>query len=773
MITIGTKAETLERLTGVLTTARVLPLVRFTVGEWRTAPQSVTARLGVWAPRAVIVRSSAVAEDSRLGSLAGRFTSVLNVKGLPAIAEAIESVIRSYDGGSALDQVFVQPMLQDVRMSGVGFTRDAGTGSPYVVINYDASSGRTDTVTGGRTADTRTYYTFEGAALDSANPFAGVIGLARELQENLGLESVDFEFASTGDGTLYLLQARPLSLVRSSEVPRETIAQVLKRIERKVVAGQAPHPYLYGGRTVYGVMPDWNPAEIIGVRPKPLALSLYKDVITDNVWAYQRHNYGYKNLRSFPLLQSFGGLPYIDVRVSFNSFLPADVDPDLSERLVNYYIDSLVAYPSHHDKVEFEIVYSCYTLDLPERMARLRAHGFSADDCQSLTGSLRALTNSIIHPDTGLWLRDIEKIRQLESRRQVITESSLDPLARIYWLVEDCKRYGTLPFVGLARAAFIAVQLLRSLVQVGILNEHEFSRFMSSLSTVGSRLPVDFRTLDREAFLRRYGHLRPGTYDVESPRYDEAPDRYFDWSRRPQCEVDIEPPFVISIDQLNRTKRLLEQHQLGHDAIGFFNFIKAAIEGREYAKFIFTQSLSDAIQALKATAMSYGLSAEDCAYVDYSCVQQLYASSADPATTLAQSAETGRRAHAVALQLALPPLLVTPDDVWSFEVPATEPNFITVGRAEGPLAFAEHGREHLAGSIVMIPSADPGYDWIFSHDIRGFITMWGGANSHMAVRAAELGLPAVVGAGETLFQAWATARVLSVDCANRQVRVVR
>ena len=227
------------------------------------------------------------------------------------------------------------------------------------------------------------------------------------------------------------------------------------------------------------------------------------------------------------------------------------------------------------------------------------------------------------------------------------------------------------------------------------------------------------------------------------------------------------------VPQLNRTKRLLEQHQLGHDAIGLFNFIKSAIEGREYAKFIFTQSLSDALQALQATAVSYGLAPEDCAFLDYSCVQQLYASSADPATTLAESAAAGRRAHAISRQITLPPLLVRPADVWTFEVPPSEPNFITMGRAEGPLAFAADGRDHLAGSIVMIPSADPGYDWIFSHDIRGFITMWGGANSHMAVRAAELGMPAVIGAGEALFQSWALASVLSVDCANRMVRVLR
>ena len=98
--------------------------------------------------------------------------------------------------------------------------------------------------------------------------------------------------------------------------------QVLGQIEEKVNSLSKPHPYLLGKRSVFGVMPDWNPAEIIGIRPKPLALSLYKELITDSIWAYQRDNYGYRNLRSFPLLVSFSGVPFIDVRVSFNSFIP-------------------------------------------------------------------------------------------------------------------------------------------------------------------------------------------------------------------------------------------------------------------------------------------------------------------------------------------------------------------------------------------------------------------------------------------------------------------
>jgi len=78
----------------------------------------------------------------------------------------------------------------------------------------------------------------------------------------------------------------------------------------------------------------------------------------------------------------------------------------------------------------------------------------------------------------------------------------------------------------------------------------------------------------------------------------------------------------------------------------------------------------------------------------------------------------------------------------------------------------------LRGRIVMLPSADPGFDWIFSRGIVGFVTAYGGANSHMAVRAGELGLPAVIGAGGPRFEAWSQARRLRLDCLNRQVQIL-
>ena len=89
--------------------------------------------------------------------------------------------------------------------------------------------------------------------------------------------------------------------------------------------------------------------------------------------------------------------------------MPRDVPGELAGRLVNYYIERLLAEPTLHDKVEFEIVFSCYTLDLPKRMDRLARYGFSREDLVELSGALRRLTNRITHGETALWRRDRAK----------------------------------------------------------------------------------------------------------------------------------------------------------------------------------------------------------------------------------------------------------------------------------------------------------------------------------------------------------------------------
>ena len=105
-IAFGTKAETLERLEPVLKAARVLPQVQATSSFWRQDPEAVfdIVRGKGWLDRPLIVRSSAKAEDSASGSLAGHFESIPDVYGEKALREAIERVVASMGRPNSEDQ---------------------------------------------------------------------------------------------------------------------------------------------------------------------------------------------------------------------------------------------------------------------------------------------------------------------------------------------------------------------------------------------------------------------------------------------------------------------------------------------------------------------------------------------------------------------------------------------------------------------------------------------------------------------------------------------
>lgn len=768
-LAFSTKAGTLARLQGQLHSARIAPLVSFTVADWQASRASCLALVqpalgdGPW-----IVRSSCQCEDGANRSNAGAFLSLPDVmtEGLEA---AIEQVIAAYGEAGAADEVLIQPMLQNVLRSGVAFSHDPNTCAPYRVVNWSEGD-NTATVTSGMGG--RIWQQAAQSPLAPPAELADIVVLLDELLELFGDVPIDCEFAVTRESEceiLWLLQARPLILLCVPESATEQAIR-LQRIQDKVARGMLPHPFLMGRRTVYGVMPDWNPAEIIGVRPKPLALSLYRELVTDAIWAYQRHNYGYRNLRSFPLMPHFFGLPYIDVRLSFNSFIPADLDEGLAGRLVDHYIDRLLAEPTLHDKVEFEIVFSCYTLDLPQRLERLAEAGFSKDEREAIADSLRRLTNRIVHPKDGLWRGDATKLDILNARREELLASSADPLERIYWLLEDAKRYGTLPFAGLARAGFVAVQMLKSLVAVGVFSEADYDAFIGGISTVSGQLAGDRSTLDKAAFFARYGHLRPGTYDILSPRYDEAPELYFDWSQRSPAPKPVKP-FSLTLPQMREVVKLLEAHGLQPDPVGLFDFLQAGIELRELAKFHFTRNLSDALAQVAEYGAQWGISREDLAYCDISVFKELHVAAADPKEALLCSIEQGKARYQETLKVSLPPLIARPEDVWAFEWPETAPNFITQKQVTAPVVSCEV-RESLAGAVVCIPNADPGFDWLFAYPIAGLITAWGGANSHMAIRAGELGLPAVIGTGEVLYRHWSGAQRLHLDCAGRRVEVL-
>ncbi len=72
-------------------------------------------------------------------------------------------------------------------------------------------------------------------------------------------------------------------------------------------------------------------------------------------------------------------------------------------------------------------------------------------------------------------------LKLLEHRNKKINKSNIYLIDKIYWLLEDCKKYGTFTFSGAARCGFIAIDMLQSMIRKKIINENEKNEFLNSI----------------------------------------------------------------------------------------------------------------------------------------------------------------------------------------------------------------------------------------------------------------------------------------------------
>jgi len=773
MIDFCGKAGTLLGLKGRLSKGQIPQFLTFTFEQWKSSASKVKSTVDeVFDSKVLIIRSSATTEDSEVSSNAGKYLTVKNVSN-SNLEEAINRVFDSYKKPSASDQVIVQTQLGNTISSGVVFTHDQKSGSPYQTYNWHTGED-TSFVTGGLGGMTwRRFGSTSNQFADFPSDLNLVLPLVDELDSLADGVPLDIEFAITknpeGLEVCWLLQVRPLN-INGNWIRNSVLLPHLIEIQDQIKVLAKPQPFVLGDSIILGVMPDWNPAEMIGIKPKPLALSIYRDLITDSTWAYQRHNYGYRNLRGFPLMKDFYGLPYIDVRLSFNSFIPADLDDSLAERLVNHYMSQLLMEPWLHDKVEFEIVHSCLTFDTKNRISQLSPKVFSRQENDQIFESLKKLTNRMLDPIKAPWILDEKRLQTLVSRHSTIMASTKDKVSLIYWLLEDTRRYGTLPFAGLARAGFIASQMIKSLVDIDVIDQESASAFYASLSTVGGQLADAMKSEDIESILKNYGHLRPGTYEITNLRYDEAPELYLK-----EIHQNSSPTEMSNFEFPEKSKKdvslLLKRYGLDTTFESFIEFAKSAIELREYAKFCFTKNVSDALLLVAELGESLGISRKDMSYCDIAIIFDLYVSPGGMKEKIRQSIENGKARYEIASAVALPPLITRPSDVWSFYYPKVKPNFVGSERVTALVEKITAGNS-LKGKIVLIENADPGHDWLFTHDIAGLITAWGGANSHMAIRCAELRIPAAIGIGQNEFERCSSANRVLMDCSSHLIEIL-
>ena len=183
----------------------------------------------------------------------------------------------------------------------------------------------------------------------------------------------------------------------------------------------------------------------------------------------------------------------------------------------------------------------------------------------------------------------LKKIEILKNKLNKIKKSEMYNIDKIYWLIEDCKRFGTLPFAGIARCAFISRDILNSFVQTKILTEKELEVFLKSIKTISSEINTNLYKLSSKKFKDKYGHIRPNTYDIESKNYFDNYKNYFNLSKVSKKKVGEK--FTFSKFQRKKINELIKDSKLNLNFKELINFIIFSTQQREYSKFILQKVL--------------------------------------------------------------------------------------------------------------------------------------------------------------------------------------
>ncbi len=781
------KAETLSKLSPLVSKSRIMPLFFFTLEEWKDDSNLIIDKLLLQFKDDLflIVRSSSLSEDLDNCSMAGYFESQIDVKlNNHSIRAAINSVLESYgDKKSPRDQVLVQPMLKDVSMSGVLFTRDLTNGGPYYVINYDDTSGKTDTITSGVDSFSRTLFVHRKYHQNlSSERFKSLIEAVVEIEGIFNSDSLDIEFAITSENEVIIFQVRKLAVEsRWEKGLRGDVDRAIEQVKRFFRDELEFRGEILGNRTAYGVMPDWNPAEMIGCQPRKLAMSLYQYLITDSVWAEARAEMGYRNLSENPLMINLAGSVYIDIRKSFNSFLPASLPKELGHKLVNYWLDKLQEHPEYHDKIEFEVITSFYPIGHEEKFREeyLKA-GFSNEEIETFLDHLLSFSQNVLSRESDVFRNQFEAIEKLKERQSSLDENLKLKGRDLLWCastkLSDCRKLGTLPFSVIARCGFISESILRGLLSKQVLTNQRVETFKRSIHTITTDFLSDCfllskQEISKDAFFNKYGHLRPGTYDILSPRYDQR-----DLDKLSAAETDVSDPFKLTTEEEKKTKELLDSLRINFTPEELFSFMRLSIKGREEAKFYFTRNISDVLEIIAKWGDELGLGREELSHIS---IRKMFrylreAPVTDRTEHFFDLAQKDKKLYGIAKSIKLPHLILRESDIDIIPVLISSPNFVTNKNIDGKTVVLNNrdvvDLSEIEGKIVLIEGADPGYDWIFSAKILGLITKFGGANSHMAIRCAELGVPAAIGCGEQLFNKSLNSNFISLECGHSSIR---
>ena len=542
-----------------------------------------------------------------------------------------------------------------------------------------------------------------------------------------------------------LLQVRPLM---EKKVYKDLIFTEKKVIEQNVKKYEALKETTndrFGVNQLFSNMSDMNPAEMIGKKPDNVAFGLYKFMFTDSTWNIQRGEFGYRKYKPAKLMELFNNVAYINVNHSLNSFLTRSLQVDSCEKIIQHQLEKLKENPHLHDSIEFNISRSSYVFDTE--------------------GEFAIEYKDIISPEEiHKWHQDLIEI---DSLNKSTLEKNNKTMLKAFSLLDGNFDYSkkenikfirdnmALPFTHHSRLGFVYFAQVNSILRKDVITEAQKNSLLLSVKSISTKMKSDAYQVklgkkSLSSFLDIYGHIRAGNYNLSSSNLKNNLEftELLVHNSEPQDEnISLQKVIFSNID------KYFELNNIPYTASAWVEMFQTAIATRENSKFYYTKGIDGILNEIDKQNIS-----------DEELFQRLNIEFNQENTINLDLKNT-----------LMPDLISSSDDFYLYEEMSKDGNYIGQGTVSGKVLLLDNYSNQpydLDNKIVVIPAADPGWDWIFNYKIKSLITQYGGPNSHMAIRCAEHNIPAILGVGESNFSMISTSQSLSIDFSNESFAIV-
>ena len=781
----STKAKNLLELSKLNLKKSIIPkFYKFFVKEILEDEKKIILFINKNLNKRISIRSSFFLEDGASSSMAGEFEGYSNIiNNKKKLKIGIKSLIQQYRNKTNSQyflhssEIIFQNYISDTNLSGVITNKCIKDGTDYYVINYDDTGNLTDTVTSGSKTGGRVLNIFKNQTKEvRSKKFKKIIFSIKEIEKKIGNYPLDIEFGLNKKNQFFIFQVRLLSTFKKWKKINNKV------LEKNIINNQKKFKKIFkknrdvGSIASFGLMPDWNPVEMIGYQPEELSYSLYKKLITNSAWCTARSEMKYKNVNR-KLMTSFSGKPYIDTRLSFFSFIPNKVSNFISKKITNFWLSELNKNPFLHDKVEFDIADSCFDLNSKKKIFSKYTF-LDKNEKKKYYSLLKEHTENLINNFSNELNINKNLLLRLENFRKkkidIFIKKKKKPILLANNLIKKLIVFGIVPFSKFARHAFIGKKFLISLLDKRLINSTQYSKLLSSTQTITSDyIKIKEESITDKKNLKKFNnyffHLRPGTYDIKNKRFISGIKSWKIDNFNKFFELNYEYKKILSKKIIININNYLKKNNIKFSAETLLTYSLTSIKLRENSKFIFTRTLSDILELIKYWSKKNKLLLKIISNISFEKILKISKSKINIKSLKRVESKINYDNY-----VKLPYLVTSLNDFYVSSMLTTKPNFITkkIIEAQTLIIVNPNKEVNVKDKIVVIENADPGYDWILSQKIVGLITKYGGVNSHMSIRCEELNMAASIGVGENFFDEICKSSKIILNCKENKISII-